>query len=102
MQHTCRFIVERINLILSNYKPPIFLSLKMDSLKLGARAPEIVNMHTFSVTAGSIVLHAQVRLVGDDLYGSLTGSVSTGKVKAGATSQCHCCPFAHPLMSSAQ
>lgn len=75
--------MRRVNLILSNFKPSIFLRLKMESLKLGARAPEIVNMHTFSVNSRSIVLHAQLRLVGDDLKAVLVGSVPTGKVKAG-------------------
>eukprot|EP00892_Ulva_mutabilis_P003576 jgi/Ulvmu1/1590/UM111_0018.1 len=81
--HASAFIVNRLNIILRNYDSPIFHRLMFESLKLGARAPEIVTMRTFSVTPRSIVLHAQIRLVGDDLYGSLLGTVSTGQFRAG-------------------
>lgn len=82
----CRFLLKQINLIFTNYSPPVFTSLRMESLQLGARAPEIVSMHTFSATPRSIVLHANLRLDGDDLHGVIAGGVKGGFAKAGVPS----------------
>ena len=66
--------------------PPGCLSLKVFRLQLGSRAPEFVTMRVFSVTPESLVLHARMRFVGDDLQAVLVGHLITGRLYAGVLS----------------
>jgi hypothetical protein len=82
--HVRRNIMNAVDNVLRNVKPPLFWSLKMYNLKFGSRAPEFVSMQTYSVTPQRIVLHARMRFVGTDLQATILGRMPAGRVYAGA------------------
>ena len=76
--------------ILRNFSPPGVMLLRAHQLKLGNRAPEFVSMRVFSVTEASVVLHARMRFVGDDLLAVVRGHMAGGRV-FGSAFRCQTC-----------
>jgi hypothetical protein len=84
LARTCSRLIKIVDPILRNFSPPGVMMLRAHRLKLGNRAPEIVSMRVVNVSDASVVLHAHVRFVGDDLTAVVLGRFASGRVFGGA------------------